>query len=97
VRENYYSAIQEIFPENTEVGWRGIGMNPATEWLNMPSGDIPDPEIHRLISFLNRLKMETGIRPHDGSIFRRPETIDHFMVRAMQRAMKMGILDRLRP
>jgi hypothetical protein len=80
--------LAHIFNQNNGMQmWNNVKGMKASELLDNKNPDPNNP----LIPYLHNLQLVTKIKPQ-GGIFKRPETVNEFIARALQKAAKLGKL-----
>ncbi len=80
--------IHQIFPKSNEYG--EYADKPVRDYLKMEPEDTENPAEKELINHIHKVHASTELRPRPGNLFRNPETIEHYLDRAYEEAIKQG-------
>lgn len=86
--------IHHIFPQDTKAVWNMVSTGPVREMMATPEAGA-EPGISSFISYLHKLETVTGQHPYRG-IFKRVETNEEYVGRALQYAAKHNLLNEVR-
>ncbi|MES3031961.1 MAG: hypothetical protein V4699_01830 [Patescibacteria group bacterium] len=92
IEEVYENNIEKIFPNDTLKSWRSIKDKGAYELMSKPESKVKK-DLKTLWVYLEELKEQTGLKPQSGAVKGRPESIEKYMERALQKAAEMGKLE----
>ena len=97
VYEIYQTNIVHIFPEDTVTHWNSISNLKAKDLLNVKIDE--KSTINPAVAYLHKLREITGLKPKKGwvwGLFGRGETVNEYVVRALQKGAEKGLLDQLK-
>lgn len=80
--------IHQIFPRSNDYG--EYADKPVRDYLKMEPEDTENPAEKELIKHIHNVHASTDLRPRPGNLFRNPETIEHYLDRAYEEAIKQG-------
>ena len=80
--------LGKIFPNNTARAWQTIKDLKAEKLLEQKIPENP------FIVYIHKLQEVTGLNPK-GGLIRRAETVEHYVARALQKALADGKLERV--
>lgn len=80
--------IHQIFPKSNDYG--EYADKPVRDYLKMEPEDTENPAEKKLINHIHKVHASTELRPRPGNLFRNPETIEHYLDRAYEEAIKQG-------
>jgi len=94
VYEIHQSNITHL-PGNPMAHWKTIGKMKAHTVLNNESF-ANSPDFGSTFSYLEILIKVTNLKPEKRGIFNRAESVEHYIVRALQKAMEIGELEKVK-
>jgi len=80
--------IHQIFPRSNDYG--EYADKPVRDYIKMEPEDTENPAEKELIKHIHNVHASTDLRPRPGNLFRNPETIEHYLDRAYEEAIKQG-------
>lgn len=80
--------IHQIFPKSNDYG--EYADKPVRDYIKMEPEDTENPAEKELIKHIHNVHASTDLRPRPGNLFRNPETIEHYLDRAYEEAIKQG-------
>src|SRR3989344_3455303 len=95
VADTFDDNIEKIFPKDTLEKWNKQKGEGAYELMSKAEKKVPKAE-RALFSYLEKLKETTGLEPGSGVRGGKPETIEHYMQRALEKAAEEGKLEELK-
>ncbi len=104
IEDIYERNLVKIFPKNTLGKWMNINKESAYDFMSKPREKVPKEYEHiftteeykRLCTFLEKLKVTTGELPKLGASTGKPESIQDYMNRTMQKAASQGLLSKIK-
>lgn len=92
VEEVYENNIDKIFPNDTLQNWKSIKDKSADEFMGKPESKIKKIQ-KPLYDYLKQLEETTKLKPKSGILRDKPESIETYMERALQKSAQDGKLD----
>lgn len=90
--EIHQTNVSHLFRGSYEHEWENLKSFKATTLFEAKNGDPEDP----MMRYLNKLQEVTKLKPRGTGFFKRAETVNEYVARALQNAAKKGLLERLK-